>query len=130
MVAIRHQFFCVNQSRTQSNACSRVRVGGNGIDLRKISYAAPKLLISRQPMKLRISFRFPRANANPNPRTGIALGTRLCVNQCSMGWGRGAGGRGAGGGAIGISNYVIYYSTVFGKDSRSLITTEQCDNKF
>ncbi len=28
-------------------------------------------------MKLRISFRFPRANANPNPRTGIALGTRL-----------------------------------------------------
>ena len=22
-------------------------------------------------------FRFPRANANPNPRTGIALGTRL-----------------------------------------------------
>ncbi len=54
----------VAQSRTQSNACS---------------YAAPKLLISRQPMKLRISFRFPRANANPNPRTGIALGTRLMV---------------------------------------------------
>ena len=33
-------------------------------------------------MKLRISFRFPRAYANPNPRTGIALGTRL-IRWCN-----------------------------------------------
>ena len=34
-------------------------------------------LINVKPITAQEKFNFPRANANPSPRTGIALGTRL-----------------------------------------------------
>ncbi len=53
---------------------------GNGMRF-VISLAVVRSIIGRAQALRKKSyadrFRFPRANANPNPRTGIALGTRL-----------------------------------------------------
>ncbi len=41
-------------------------------------------LINVKPITTQEKFNFPRANANPSPRTGITLGTRLHQRNCTL----------------------------------------------